>query len=221
MIDCDWLLPHSSTLGDPSPPQPFDHSEPSTNIAACARDSPILEVSDLLPHSNAPSITSTSTPDSSSQRQSPTQPYMDSSVSSPAVDSSPLDIDGGSPQFPDSPSECDHERPLRCPHCDRRFRWEHSLRSHVRTHLSKPPKSFRCTMSSSCDQSFSRQHDRLRHEVIKHGRVCEWACGSCGKFFSSQRTFASHVCTAGTPSRWKAPQPSAERETDHHTYHSA
>ncbi|KAJ7609839.1 hypothetical protein FB45DRAFT_1038311 [Roridomyces roridus] len=69
---------------------------------------------------------------------------------------------------------------------------------------SSPPRSrgrgqgrhhkFPCTMG--CRMDFSRKHDRLRHEVAQHGRLCEWECSSCQGFFSSDVTFKKHRCKA-------------------------
>ncbi|KAJ7627339.1 hypothetical protein FB45DRAFT_1082609 [Roridomyces roridus] len=65
--------------------------------------------------------------------------------------------------------------------------------------FTAPPKPrgrrhhrFPCTMG--CLMFFSRKHDRLRHEVAQHGRLCDWECASCQGFFSSQATFKKHRC---------------------------
>ncbi|TFY70737.1 hypothetical protein EVG20_g2282 [Dentipellis fragilis] len=60
-----------------------------------------------------------------------------------------------------------------------------------------------CTMG--CSESFSRRHDRFRHEVSKHGRPCEWTCKNCRKFFSTKKTFQSHKCQDSTHLRWIVP----------------
>ncbi|KAL1665444.1 ABC1 family-domain-containing protein [Schizophyllum commune] len=54
-----------------------------------------------------------------------------------------------------------------------------------------------------CGEEFSRQHDRFRHEVLKHERSCRWVCDTCHKFFGSQKNLDRHVCN--TKSRWVAP----------------
>ncbi|KAI5896428.1 uncharacterized protein SCHCODRAFT_02492587 [Schizophyllum commune H4-8] len=54
----------------------------------------------------------------------------------------------------------------------------------------------------NCDAHFSRQHDRLRHEVNKHGRKCEWTCDVCRRFFSNASTLERHRCTGTPPSDW-------------------
>lgn len=51
----------------------------------------------------------------------------------------------------------------------------------------------------SCDAHFSRQHDRMRHEVNKHGHKCEWTCDTCRRFFSNASTLERHRCTGVPP----------------------
>ncbi|TRM57259.1 hypothetical protein BD626DRAFT_222660 [Schizophyllum amplum] len=63
------------------------------------------------------------------------------------------------------------------------------------------PRTLECTMG--CEESFSRQHDRFRHEVLKHGRPCDWVCDTCHKFFGSQKNLDKHACNKN--SRWTAP----------------
>ncbi|KAL1748746.1 hypothetical protein HDZ31DRAFT_59923 [Schizophyllum fasciatum] len=59
---------------------------------------------------------------------------------------------------------------------------------------------FTCTMG--CNEDFSRQHDRFRHEVLKHERSCKWVCDTCHKFFASEKNLQRHACN--TRSRWTA-----------------
>lgn len=96
------------------------------------------------------------------------------------------------------------ERPFACNEfgCSRSFKNQHTLRSHMGTHRSKRPTSFPCTLG--CSERFTRQHDRLRHEVAKHGKVCEWLCEHCGRFFSLKKTLAHHKCPMMTvgETRW-------------------
>ncbi|KIK57451.1 hypothetical protein GYMLUDRAFT_247084 [Collybiopsis luxurians FD-317 M1] len=55
----------------------------------------------------------------------------------------------------------------------------------------KQPRVYhRCTMG--CSELFSRRHDRLRHEVSKHGRECQYSCNQCGKFFSMEISLEKH-----------------------------
>ncbi|TRM57251.1 hypothetical protein BD626DRAFT_635002 [Schizophyllum amplum] len=74
-------------------------------------------------------------------------------------------------------------------------------RKRKHTGTSSRPRIFECQMG--CDEDFSRQHDRFRHEVSKHGRSCEWVCDTCHKFFSSRKNLQKHLCNK--KSRWTAP----------------
>jgi len=84
--------------------------------------------------------------------------------------------------------------PCSIPGCTRRFKSQHTLKSHMEAHTHKPkrPTLFICT--HGCSEQFTRQHDRLRHEVSKHGKVCDWRCEDCNRFFSTQKTLAHHKC---------------------------
>lgn len=94
------------------------------------------------------------------------------------------------------------KRIYKCPHdtCDRRFRSEYTCRVHAGSHAPKPRKIVECTFAD-CKETFTRQHDRLRHEVNKHGKVCEWSCVSCRKFFSSAEMLDKHTCSSHHTSR--------------------
>lgn len=76
--------------------------------------------------------------------------------------------------------------------CTRRFKSQHTLRSHMEAHKQKRPTVFTCTQG--CFEQFTRQHDRLRHEVAKHGKVSDWQCEDCRRSFSSKKTLAHHKC---------------------------
>lgn len=83
---------------------------------------------------------------------------------------------------------------LRCliPDCHRCFTSEYAMRLHSNSHISKQQAAFKCTLG--CPEKFSRRHDRLRHEVRQHGRVCDWVCWECRRYFSSERTLRNHRC---------------------------
>ena len=86
-------------------------------------------------------------------------------------------------------------RRYRCPkpNCNRKFMNQYTLEVHTKSHNTKLLRtSYPCEMG--CKEHFSRRHDRLRHEVTQHGRVCEWVCDDCGRFFSSARTMGHHKC---------------------------
>ncbi|PFH49166.1 hypothetical protein AMATHDRAFT_119084, partial [Amanita thiersii Skay4041] len=85
--------------------------------------------------------------------------------------------------------------------CYRRFTNQYTLRVHMDAHKPKIKVPFPCRQG--CSESFSRQHDRLRHEVSKHGKICEFLCNECGRFFSTDKTLANHKCPAAKGvTRW-------------------
>ncbi|KAJ3577000.1 hypothetical protein NP233_g52 [Leucocoprinus birnbaumii] len=84
--------------------------------------------------------------------------------------------------------------------CTRRFTSQYTLKVHMEAHKPKPRVSFPCTLG--CSEKFSRQHDRLRHEVAKHGKVCEFSCEECGRFFSTKKTLGNHKCPVAQGTRW-------------------
>ncbi|KAF5356609.1 hypothetical protein D9758_008300 [Tetrapyrgos nigripes] len=47
-----------------------------------------------------------------------------------------------------------------------------------------------------CGSTFTRQHDRLRHEVYRHKHKSNWTCGLCSKFFHSLKNYRNHKCPA-------------------------
>ncbi|EPQ52007.1 hypothetical protein GLOTRDRAFT_95705 [Gloeophyllum trabeum ATCC 11539] len=89
------------------------------------------------------------------------------------------------------------------PGCTRKFTSEYTRRVHMEAHKPKVRKCVPCTMEG-CKEVFSRRHDRLRHEVSQHGKVCEWLCKECSRFFSSQRRLENHKCrgSINAVSRW-------------------
>ncbi|KAJ8075879.1 hypothetical protein PM082_021511 [Marasmius tenuissimus] len=110
-----------------------------------------------------------------------------------------------SPSRSDSapPSSADYRRRFPCllPGCERRFTSRYTLKVHMEAHKPKPKVTFPCTQG--CSERFSRQHDRLRHEVAKHGKICEFLCDDCGRFFSTSKTLGNHKCpVAASGTRW-------------------
>jgi len=99
--------------------------------------------------------------------------------------------------------DTDHRRRFPCLiiGCERRFTSQYTLKVHMEAHKPKPRSSFPCTLG--CSEKFSRQHDRLRHEVAKHGKICEFSCEECGRFFSTRKTLSNHKCPlANGGTRW-------------------
>ncbi|KAF8343356.1 hypothetical protein F5887DRAFT_973527 [Amanita rubescens] len=85
-------------------------------------------------------------------------------------------------------------RPYRClePGCDRWFKRDYTRKVHMHTHRRRDRKPFCCNFPG-CPERFSRKHDRLRHEVGRHGLESEWNCQPCHRFFSSRATMERHI----------------------------
>ncbi|KAJ7705033.1 hypothetical protein B0H17DRAFT_1039121 [Mycena rosella] len=100
------------------------------------------------------------------------------------------------PASPRDPSRSRTHGIYHCPEpgCQRNFKSQYTLSKHVQAHRPKTQSPFPCTMG--CALEFSRKHDRLRHEVTQHGRVCA-KCGACRSFFSSEATLNKHKCKIG------------------------
>jgi hypothetical protein len=165
-----------------------DHSS-SPSSASSSLPSPTLSSSTSCPWS---SLTLSSTKTS---RRLETAPY------SPLSSARRI----GSSQRAVNDNENDQRRRFSCltPGCTRRFTSQYTLKVHMDAHKPKPRTSFPCTLG--CSETFSRQHDRLRHEVAKHGKVCDWLCHDCGRFFSSKKTLGNHKCpNAPGGTRWVA-----------------
>jgi hypothetical protein len=132
------------------------------------------------------------------RRATPTSPASSTSTLSPmsaSFDSFDSSLDPDRDSSPsDSGKDTSPHRRFRCtkPGCDRRFTSQYTLKVHTEAHKVKPRVSLPCTLG--CSERFSRRHDRLRHEVTQHGKVCEWVCGECGRFFSSEKTLGNHKC---------------------------
>lgn len=91
-----------------------------------------------------------------------------------------------------SPTHRRGRYPCLDPTCSRLLTSEYTRKVHMESHKPKPRKVIPCTADPSCKEMFGRQHDRLRHEVVQHRKVCEFSCGRCGRFFSSARMLEKH-----------------------------
>lgn len=78
------------------------------------------------------------------------------------------------------------------PGCERVLMSMYTRQVHMTTHRPKTRKVFTCSLG--CAESFTRQHDRQRHEVLLHGKKCEHICSRCERFFSSQKMLERHTC---------------------------
>ncbi|KAJ7689997.1 hypothetical protein B0H17DRAFT_1134703 [Mycena rosella] len=121
-----------------------------------------------------------------------------SSSNSPITLETPVTTPTASSESPiscSSPSRSGRGRSkVPCPNasCGRYFANTYTLSKHIKAHEPKAREYFQCTMG--CPMGFSRRHDRLRHEVTQHGRVCEWGCNACSVFFSSEFSLKKHKC---------------------------
>jgi hypothetical protein len=164
-----------------------DRSSSSSSSASSSLPSPTLSSPNLSPSSSL-TFNSNKTPC-----------HLETAPTSP---SSSTRIMGGS-QNAANDNKIDQRRRFSCliPGCARRFTSQYTLKVHMDAHKPKPRTPFPCTLG--CSETFSRQHDRLRHEVAKHGKVCDWLCHDCGRFFSSKKTLGNHKCpNAPGGTRW-------------------
>lgn len=155
----------------------------------------------------AESFTLHSSPRSS--RYSPSLSSASASSSSPSpqrLDLSPesftMDLAPTLPPTASKPTSSAARRRFPCSFCTKKMTSQYTLRVHLEAHKPKPRASFLCRMGGGCTESFSRQHDRLRHEVAKHDKVCEFTCDHCNRFFSSSKTLGNHKCPAQGGTRW-------------------
>lgn len=73
-----------------------------------------------------------------------------------------------------------------CSICGKIFRWQSSLRAHVRTHQGDKP--FNCCV---CGRSFRQERNLMRHQTI-HTAEQPFQCVECGKRFYRKRSLISH-----------------------------
>lgn len=162
-----------------------------------------FDFSTSIPHE----FPSTTTFSSNNYSRASPSPGLSSNSPSPTPSCSSLDPADikTSPSRDSSPlhTQTDSRRRFPCliVGCERRFTSQYTLKVHMEAHKPKPRSSFPCTLG--CAEKFSRQHDRLRHEVAKHGKVCEFSCEECGRFFSTRKTLSNHKCPlAHGGTRW-------------------
>jgi hypothetical protein len=212
LLDSDLPSTRSSTSSPTPPPATYrfrDHAtdsldslfyfdfQGSTTLPDAYPSPHCLDPLTVLPPADSPYDYAAGTPPPPS-----ISCLMNSSVShrrTQSLDSSPSTSDsgtGGGGQY--------HQKrrfPCEMPGCARRFTSQYTLKVHMQAHRPKPKVSFPCT--EGCSERFSRQHDRLRHEVAKHGKICEFLCDDCGRFFSTRKTLGNHKCpVAQGGTRW-------------------
>lgn len=184
LVSCSPRSDHSGLSLSPQPPE---HSHALK-----------FDYSTSLPHEFPSSTTSSPTLRPSHSPKSPLSHFSTPSCSSVDEKKRPKSRDI-------SPSRPDNDARRRFPcliiGCERRFTSQYTLKVHMEAHKPKPRTSFPCTLG--CNERFSRQHDRLRHEVAKHGKICEFSCDECGRFFSTRKTLGNHKCpVAQGGTRW-------------------
>jgi len=155
-----------------------------------------------FPSSSSSTSTWSSQPQSLSSPQSSTSHSPSGSCSSlDAVDIKKEPSAESSPRTENNHQQSRRRFPCVIIGCERRFTSQYTLKVHMEAHKPKPRSSFPCTLG--CQERFSRQHDRLRHEVAKHGKICEFSCEDCGRFFSTKKTLGNHKCpVAQGGTRW-------------------
>lgn len=82
---------------------------------------------------------------------------------------------------------------LSCPHCPKQFRFNASLRCHVKKHLGE---LFYCDM---CERGYATKADLKEHQEVVHGGK-RYQCTACGCGLTSKNNLRRHVnqhCTAG------------------------
>ncbi|KAJ7503699.1 hypothetical protein B0H11DRAFT_1983914 [Mycena galericulata] len=117
-----------------------------------------------------------------------------SSSDSDSPEYSPIATSSASSSFASSPSPRESSSPRARLRRPEPFVRESSAKSTTPSRNKVYRRKFPCTMG--CEMDFSRKHDRMRHEVAQHGRVCDWECSTCLGFFSSEETMRKHRCKA-------------------------
>ncbi|THU79385.1 hypothetical protein K435DRAFT_528466 [Dendrothele bispora CBS 962.96] len=86
-----------------------------------------------------------------------------------------------------------------CRTCDRVFTREYTRKVHEDAHATRAAGPLLCR-EPDCNTTFSRSHDRLRHEVRIHGHEAH-TCAICNNMFSSLKSLQKHQCKcSGTSS---------------------
>jgi len=198
-IDSDF----STSPSTPSPPPSLRHTHDiqSDNIATYFNFELGMPFTDSLSPAHCMDTT-TIHPQESSHRSIP-EAFLPDYSSSLGMPSASVHQSKSRETSPSSSDGSHQKRRFPCgiPGCPRRFTSQYTLKVHMEAHKPKPKVSFPCT--EGCSERFSRQHDRLRHEVAKHGKICEFSCDDCGRFFSTKKTLGNHKCPIAQGStRW-------------------
>lgn len=74
-----------------------------------------------------------------------------------------------------------------CEYCKKCFRWDSSLRTHLKTHTNERPHQ-----CASCSFSFRRSCDLKRH-MITHTNEKNYSCQHCDKKFTRNSSLQRHI----------------------------
>ncbi|XP_060615592.2 zinc finger protein 202-like [Anolis sagrei] len=82
-----------------------------------------------------------------------------------------------------------NEKPLKCLHCGKCYKWESYLRKHAKTHTGEKP--FKCP---KCGKGFCKKTVLKRH-LDTHTGEKPYRCVACGKRFKQKRGLLCHQLT--------------------------
>lgn len=152
-----------------------------------------MDLSVPAPHSESPCRTSSAATSPKYDRIT-LEPHTSTPPNAPNQERSPTPSSLSRHKSPAEPAREGKRELYPCPFpsCHRVLKSPYTQQIHLKAHEVKPQKHFPCTMG--CSESFTRHHDRLRHEVAQHGKQCEFSCKRCERFFSSQRMLDRHTC---------------------------
>ena len=83
------------------------------------------------------------------------------------------------------------EKPHKCDHCGKQYRYKDSLKAHIRDHTGE---KFQCK-TKSCDKEFNRRSDLKEHENIHldDREAFNLACSICETKFLKKKQLSNHM----------------------------
>ncbi|KAL5013297.1 hypothetical protein ScPMuIL_007567 [Solemya velum] len=88
-------------------------------------------------------------------------------------------------------AECKGRTPFTCATCDKEFKYESSLKSHMISHNPDEPKKFHCT---SCDYESNYKANLKKHlKNLHEERVRNIQCPKCDKLFYTEDNMRRHL----------------------------
>ncbi|EPQ56580.1 hypothetical protein GLOTRDRAFT_128525 [Gloeophyllum trabeum ATCC 11539] len=172
--------PHMSAFEFTNPPPSHAGSSHTSPGSSCDAEMSDSSSQSMPPYSEVPHA-------SSSQVQLNSHPLPPPCAFDESDASSYSAMSDGQSSKPTPRIRCEHEG------CDRSFKNEYTYSVHASVHARKKKRRFDC---AHCSETFSRRHDMMRHEVSQHGKVPDWTCDRCRRFFSSEMTLKNHKCPA-------------------------